>query len=1080
MYQCIKQLILLFFLLNSSFSYAQFVGQTLLEAKERGESNSFRLVATLDADRDNDQDVVGEILPEAEFLPIQVNFNALQEDNARNWNNLQQTPTANVSVALTNLQEKSSGATLTLKTDWDGDGQNGYDEDQLGFYPRAVTRSYYFTSGTEELTISGLAVDQTYKFSFYASSLFEGNRTATYRIGNQQVELNAALNTTDVVIIDKVQPNENGEVTVEIAKKAGAEFGFLGALVIELDQQQPRRYQLLVNNGQTPFTTGLTIDEAANWAFGKAVDLDQDSFPDLVTYDTEDQQLLWYKNQNGTSFAKQIIDDNSTYISENQILILDINQDEVLDVLVKEDDDLFWYQQLDDGTFADRALWMERGASDLTNTSAVSGDIDGDNLPDMVWQGDQQLFLLTSRSAYSSERAIQAVDITKPIALAVADMNGDSRADLVITEGYNWMGNYRIGYLENSNDGLTNTPQFLNIAGLDYLNLRPSRLLSDDVDGDGDQDFYVSLTSEACSEIVPEQTGWIENKGDWQTAQYHALSNVTAQLVDIDQDGDQDLIDSSGNSPGINWIENAGTAWDSLAYQSVDQTTINQIVAVAPEQENRLMVGLTVQSAQNITQIAIRHGNVLSPNTLVKLNSGKASFTQADVDGDGVSELVVVDQNGSGSTEVRWQNSSNGSVGELVIHRGAPGANRIFVSDGLLFAPINEAGNRYGWWRWTDNNFVRSGTIDGTVTQLADLNTDGALDVLTDKAWYRNISNTEFERNTSAQGNYAADLDGDGDIEIINTPAEGNRTGYLNQGNGNFTSQPLNVGIASVLVLADLDNDGDADIIQSSGGGLVWRENTDDSGTFGEEIAIDDFAADRVIATDTDGDGDVDLIAYNQQTIMRYKNTLQSPENTAPEVQTAIEDQNTDADTTYQFQIPANAFKDNDIGDLLTYSARLDNENTLPTWLTFTSSSRMFAGIPAVSDTGTLAIQIQVTDSEGATASQGFNLVVVAQDTTTNPGDGEPPNPVTSLGDELDSELVLYPNPLERGQLITIKNLPLQKLIDIQMYSPQGKALGVKFQQDSLQIESSQLTPGVYLLELKTAQQIYRRRVIVK
>ncbi|MEM6846324.1 MAG: FG-GAP-like repeat-containing protein, partial [Bacteroidota bacterium] len=1064
--------------------YAQFVGQTLVEVEESsiGKTRPLRLITTLDADQDNDQDVVGEIIPKTEFLPIQVNFNALLEDNAKNWSNLQQTPIANTSVNLTNIQGENSGATLTLKTDWDGDSQNGYDEYQSGFYPRAVTRSYYFTRGTEQLTISGLAVDQIYKFSFYASSFLEGERVTTYRIDDQQVELNAAFNTTEIVTINNVEPNENGEVTVEVAKGEAAELGFLGALVIELNQQQLRQYQLLVNNRRTPFATGLTIDEAANWAFGKAADLDRDGFPDLVAYDTEDQQLLWYKNQNGTGFTRQIIGGEFFYLSEDQIIILDLDQDEKLDILVKEGSQLFWYQQQGGSTFANRALWIESGTTDLLNAATVRGDIDGDNLPDMIWQDGQQLFLLSSQNAYSSEEEIQVADITKPIALAVADMNGDGQADLVVTEGYNWTGSYRIGYLENGDNGLTATPKFLDITNLDYLNLRASRLLIDDIDGDSDQDFYVYLASEACSEIALEQTGWIENKGGWQSAEYYALGNFTAQWADIDQDGDQDLISSLGSMSGISWIENAGTAWDSLAYQSVDQTAINQIVSVVPERENGLMIGLTVQSAQSITQLAIRQGNVQSPNTLIKLNSSTASFTRADVDGDGVLELVVADQDASRSTTVQWRNSFDGLFEELAIHRSAPGANRIFVSDGLLFAPANQAGNQYGWWRWTDGDFVRSGTIDGTVTQLADLNADGAVDVLTDKAWYRNISNNQFERNTSARGHYAVDLDGDGDIDVIDTPTDGNRTGYLNQGDGSFTSKALNAGNEPVLALADLDNDGDADIVQSSADGLAWRENTDGSGMFGEEMTIDDFVTDWVIATDTDGDGDTDLIAYNQQVIMRYKNTFQRAENTAPEVQATIQDQTTDTDTTYQFQVPSDAFQDNDTGDVLIYSASLDDGNILPAWLTFTASSRTFSGIPAVSDTGTLTIQVQVTDSEGATASQDFNLAVVAQqqDTTINPGDGEPKNPVTSVGDELDSELVLYPNPLEPGQLITIKNLPVQKLIGIQIYSPQGKALGVKLQQDNLQIESAQLTPGVYLLELKTVQQIYRRRVIVR
>ncbi len=1082
MYYQIKRLTLLFFLLNATFSYAQFEKQTLLQADsaEVVNSENYRSIAFLDADQDGDEDIVGEVVSSPAFTPININFNSLLEDNAQGWNNLQQSPQANTSIALIDAQAEATGVTLTLKTNWNGAGQRGYDDDRRGFYPRAVTRSYYFTNGTEEITISGLDPSQTYKFSFYGSSFFEGERSAVYRIGSQQAELNASFNTNSIVTISNVTPSSAGVVTLEVAKKAGSDFAFLGAMVIELNRLEPQQYKLLTNNGRTPFAPGLVIDEAANWSFGKVADLNQDNYPDIVAYDTEEQQLLWYENQDGVSFSRKAVSSGDiSYISEDQVFILDIDQDNAPDILIKEGNQLYWYKQTNDA-FAERALWAEGGKTDLADAPVVRGDIDGDNIPDIVWHNNQQLYFLTSQDAYSLNDSTKVVGVDSPIALSVTDMNGDEKADIVITEEYNWTGSYRIGYLANSEGGLVGTPVFLPINEPNWLNLRPHRLLADDIDQDGDLDFYIYLTPEAGG-IFPAQTGWLENQGNWQSTQYHALSNAEAQWTDIDQDGDQDLISNADNSTGIDWLENAKSAWDSTVYQSVNRPVLDKIIHVVAERTNDALTGLAVQSTHYVAEVTLQQGNILPPQIQTKLNTATASFTQADINADGIAELFVTDVNAEGFTVVRWKNSASGLIQEFATHRGTPNSNSIFaLESGLLFAPINEAGDRYGWWKLTTGRFVRVGTIEGKVTQLVDINADGTIDVLTDSGWYRNVSNTQLVQNTTAKGNYATDMDGDGDVDIVEAPEAGIKTWYVNNGNGSFTSKTFDIGSEKVLAFADLNNDDVADVIQSSTNGLIWRTHTDGNGTFGASIIIDNFAASHIKALDMDADGDIDLIAHNQKVIIKYRNTLQRQENTEPKVQQAIEDQVTKTDTIYQFMIPDSAFKDDDTGDVLTYSAQLSNEDVLPTWLTFTSASRTFAGTPALSDTGTVTIQIQVADLEGATATQEFDLLVVVGD-STKLGDGgeEPPNPITGIIDEPNSALILYPNPVEQGQAIIIKNLPVYGFTEGRLYSTQGKEL-MNIKRGSRQIDSSSLTSGVYLLELRGGQHIYRRRIIVK
>ncbi len=83
-------------------------------------------------------------------------------------------------------------------------------------------------------------------------------------------------------------------------------------------------------------------------------------------------------------------------------------------------------------------------------------------------------------------------------------------------------------------------------------------------------------------------------------------------------------------------------------------------------------------------------------------------------------------------------------------------------------------------------------------------------------------------------------------------------------------------------------------------------------------------------------------------------------------------------DVLFNYTFPSNTFTDPDIpyGDILTYSATLSDGNPLPEWLTFTSSQRLFSGLPSDYDTGTYSIRLTATDIAGESVYNDFNLVI--------------------------------------------------------------------------------------------------------
>jgi len=132
---------------------------------------------------------------------------------------------------------------------------------------------------------------------------------------------------------------------------------------------------------------------------------------------------------------------------------------------------------------------------------------------------------------------------------------------------------------------------------------------------------------------------------------------------------------------------------------------------------------------------------------------------------------------------------------------------------------------------------------------------------------------------------FAADLDGDGDQDVLATARLDDAVAWFENTDGAGSFGPAlvitNQVDAPVCVrAADVDGDGDQDVLTASASGLDdtlgWYENTDGAGTFGSERVITSVAAGVVSihAADVDGDGDLDVLSasWDDDTIAWYEN----------------------------------------------------------------------------------------------------------------------------------------------------------------------------------------------------------------
>jgi hypothetical protein len=174
---------------------------------------------------------------------------------------------------------------------------------------------------------------------------------------------------------------------------------------------------------------------------------------------------------------------------------------------------------------------------------------------------------------------------------------------------------------------------------------------------------------------------------------------------------------------------------------------------------------------------------------------------------------------------------------------------------------------------------------------------DGDLDIVSSSfnddtiAWYENDgganptwSATDIATSADgAHGLHVADMDGDGDLDIISASFNDDTIAwYENDGGANPTWSATDIatsaGGATGVHVADMDGDGDLDIVSASSNDdtIAWYENDGEANPTwaAADIATSADGAKRVYVADMDGDGDLDIVSasYNDDTIAWYEN----------------------------------------------------------------------------------------------------------------------------------------------------------------------------------------------------------------
>jgi pimeloyl-ACP methyl ester carboxylesterase len=172
---------------------------------------------------------------------VLVNFNYTMPDADFPWNNTFSSPSFEASFeGLTNETGANSGITLWITKIFNGEFTAGvYTGNNSGVVPDKALVSDYWIDNTQEsqMKISGLNHTRRYRIGFYGSSSsngwFKGNYTATYTVNGKTVYLNSWMNSSKIVYLDDLVPDENGELLLDFSTTKEAQYGFNGGIIIQ-------------------------------------------------------------------------------------------------------------------------------------------------------------------------------------------------------------------------------------------------------------------------------------------------------------------------------------------------------------------------------------------------------------------------------------------------------------------------------------------------------------------------------------------------------------------------------------------------------------------------------------------------------------------------------------------------------------------------------------------------------------------------------------------------------------------------------------------------------------------------------
>jgi len=587
----------------------------------------------------------------------------------------------------------------------------------------------------------------------------------------------------------------------------------------------------------------------------RTADLDGDGDLDLLWSSSSSNRLAWYENLDGagTFGPEQLIALGTAYIAA---VAEDLDGDGDRDVLVAGVGVVSWFENTGAGSFRPEQVISTAVATVL---DVVAADLDGDGDLDVASAstGDDKVAWYENVDGFATfgPQEVVATGINSAGSVAAADLDGDADLDLVATSLAT------VVWFENGGGGT-----FGSQPPIDATAPNAGHASAADMDGDGDLDVIAAVGGKL-------EIAWYRNTdGLGAFAKYQTTSAAGASAVaaaDVDGDGRTDLLSASSNDGKLAWYRNQLGTSPGFASQPITFGLDGALGLGTADLDgdgdlDALGLSETTLAWVENQDGAGGFGGMQALGSLSLAGFFGAGFASGDLDGDGDVDVLrgtVGWEFDPGALSLHRNEGPGSSFTETLLSLDGAGSLALadVDADGDLDVvagqPTNdrEKDDRVAWYENLDGlgtlgpaTVLATGIVEPSVVLSADLDGDGSPDVLAasapdDKAvWYR---------NTDGLGTFGAE-------QPITNAADSPRS----------------------LFAADLDGDGDLDVASASSGGseVAWHVNTDGLGSFGsQEIVTTAALAPRsVIAADLDGDGYSELAtaSFNDSAVAWHEN----------------------------------------------------------------------------------------------------------------------------------------------------------------------------------------------------------------
>jgi hypothetical protein len=380
-----------------------------------------------------------------------------------------------------------------------------------------------------------------------------------------------------------------------------------------------------------------------------------------------------------------------------------------------------------------------------------------------------------------------------------------------------------------------------------------------------------------------------------------------------------------------------------------------------------------------------------------------------------------------------------------------------------------------------DNEKIINDTLlTATGTTVADIDGDGDLDILVSYGlghilvWFENtdgLGNFGAHRviTTDVYGFFSvdtADFDGDGDLDVITTTYQKVEWFENIDGLGNFgpSNNIFTEDHTQKVKSVDIDGDGDMDALVSYNdhfdGKITWYENTNGLGTFGSQqiIFTNILVIKSIFASDLDGDGDLDVLSAsrNDNIIAWYENT---------DGLGSFGVQHIISDTAlYAFSVHA-ADIDND-GDQDIFVARGDDYIT---WYENINGQGDFGSEQIISENADGAVAVFAADINGD------GLVDAISASSWDDKVAWYSNGVLGLENNKLNEISLYPIPF--NNILSIENSNHLDIKRISIFDSQGRLI-LEENQAISEIDMSHFSAGIFFVTIETENSQLTKKVI--